>query len=352
MHTRYLFSLFFLGLIVSCNKTEKERTLLSVISDRTQYSLSDWSGVSSDTMMVDLFYDANSGSSSVFMSQPRTIIEIDPNTYWVADVGQGAVYELNAKGQLKKKVLSRGEGPNEIIRPYGMAAQFRPKDSTIIILDGESQSLSYYDPNGVEIRRFTSPNVSPQLMIDHPMIVDSNSIYWQNSSNPDFTLSEWDSLGNFRKGVIPRVINMGSQPETLNNTVYRFTADQKDLIYSYQGLPLVFQNSQGSNTVINLDGSKSTEEHLLRYSELPENEFNGVRMLVKGIAALNSGSYVGYQNGLVFLPQDKSSSVINYDLIFDNESIIYHFLFQTKNNLFFVDGYNNRIYQKAVSNLN
>src|SRR5690606_23605466 len=150
------------------------------------------------TIMVDTWFNS-AMDTSVYLSQPRGIVQVSEDKFWVSDVMLGGIYEFNSQGKYSHQVISRGKGSNEVIRPFAMSAYHSNGTNEVYIFDGDQQLFLILDEYGNEKKRVITSSVSYKAMIDFPIIINKNSLLWHSFNREDYTLSEWGSTGKFKK---------------------------------------------------------------------------------------------------------------------------------------------------------
>ncbi|MEX0598657.1 MAG: 6-bladed beta-propeller [Candidatus Paceibacterota bacterium] len=165
------------------------------------YTIEDWASVKHSSIEVETWYNSQK-DSAVYLSQPRSIIEVSDNKFWVSDVMSGSIREFTANGNYSHQVIGRGKGPNEVIRPFALGKYESGDKNLIYVFDGDQQLYIKLDEDGNELARVNTPSISYKAMIDFPVIIDEDRLIWHTFNQDEFTLSEWDSLGNFRKGWV------------------------------------------------------------------------------------------------------------------------------------------------------
>lgn len=305
-------------------------------------SISEWESIQQITMNVETWYSSKD-NEAIYLPQPRGIVQVSQDKFWVSDVMVSGIYEFNSKGEYSHQVIGKGKGPKEVMRPFAMAAYHSNENDYIYVLDGDQQSILKLDEFGNELTRVYTPSVSNKAMTDYPIIIDENSLIWHTFNREDYTLSEWDSTGHFKKGWVKRIIPLGEQPEMLNAVLYDICAETGTFSYVYRGLPLVFFHNKNEKTVININPEVNLEKIISRKSR---DEFNSVSTIIKGIAFQDDYIYTGIDNILTVIPVNKNEPIKKLTLINENgEPIIYHFMNKVNKSIFFIDGYNSIIYR-------
>lgn len=304
----------------------------------------DWKHVYIDTAVVQTWY-SSSDSSKFFIAHPSNMVEVGEQEFWVSDYVQGEVLKLDMNGSVIEKVLSSGRGPSEIIRPYAMNVLFTINDTTIYILDGESKSILGVDKSGVVKKRVYSRSIENRLMESDFKAVQKNSLLYPNYSEEHYALSEYDSLGNFKKGLVERIIPIGKQPITYNDVVFDLRPKENLFAYAYQGLPLVFVENPGLGFLLNLQPGKEISKINTPLEIKNEEAALSVKKLIRAVSIEQNQLMVGYQSELVIVPFDRTQPIHWYDLIDENgEPVAFHFMEITQNHLFLINGYRGIIY--------
>jgi|GEM_PF-3558947 len=298
--------------------------------------------LSKDTLFLELFYDVGS-SDDVLINQANSIVEVSKNKYWVSDF-LGQVVELDNSGNFIATILETGSGPNEILKPIGMG---KSPNGDIYVLDSALMAYVVLDTSGNEIRRVPTKSISTSVMVDQPTVLASNRILWKKILHPEFSLVEWDSLGNFSQGIIDNLVKPGETHVMLNNVVYDFDSSSNAFLYAYKPIPTLFERKSGKiSRQINLVGSESDYDFNSKVTEIKNQNTNRVSNLIKEVFWLKDGILVAHENYVTYLPEGNFTQPKSYQLFNSNgEKAVYHYAGKTSAYLFLFDAFNKRIYR-------
>lgn len=336
----------FCGLIlINCATPEKYN---SEILDDNFSEIDILLDLPTDTLILDVFYDIET-SEDIIINQANSIIEISSEKFWVSDF-LGKVVELDNTGSYRATILQTGKGPNEILKPIGMTKNL---DNEVYIFDGGQLLFVKLDTSGNELRRINSKSLSSSAMIDQPIVINQNKILWKKIFHSEYALIEWDSLGNFSKGMVNSLVKPGENPAMLNNLVYDYDISTKTLTYAFKPLPSIFiKKSDKIIKQINLHEEITDYSFAQKVNDIKERKTNRVSNLIKEVFLLKEGTLVAYQNNVLFLPNDENKEMRSYQL-FDktNNKAIFHYAVKTANYLFLIDSYNKKIYRVELDKI-
>jgi hypothetical protein len=180
---------------------------------------------------------------------------------------------------------------------------------------------------------------------------DKNSFYWNTFSKEEYSLHEWDSLGNQKKGLVKRIIPLGFNPVTHNNVTFDVGKDL--FVYAYKGLPLVFLKNRDSLKVVNLLPKIELEEVNIGLTPIPLElpKMTSVKNLIRSINIVTSKVYINYLSSLLIY-DPKMESIKKFEFIDSDKNVIkFHKMYLTDNYIYICNLYNLKIFRNSVNNL-
>ncbi|HKK25585.1 MAG TPA: hypothetical protein VJ941_08165 [Gracilimonas sp.] len=337
---------------ISCS--ENKLNYLSKIKkiDEFEYTvLNEWKEVYKDSLKVQSWYSSGN-DSTYFISRLSNIEEINEQKFWVYDYIQGKVFEFNEEGLITNEILETGKGPQEVLKPFSIDRYIEKEDTLVYVFDGGNKSIIKLNTNGNELGRVYSESITERMMDAQVEILNVNSFIYPNYSTEKYSLIEFDSAGNFKKGWVNRLVPLGKQPVTYNDVAFLVNQDQELFIYSYQGLPLVFVTHGNRKFVLNLEPKVeiSSINTPLEFKE--ENEGLAVKKLIRTISTIDDYILVNYLSELILIPFDKNNRIIRYKLIDENGNLLkFHFMEVTQNYIFLINGFKGKMYRLKKNNL-
>jgi len=281
------------------------------------------------------------------LSRVSDIVQVNSDEVWISDFINGEVYSFNISGKFNRKILDRGKGPNETIQPYSMGKYQGENETLIFILDAEQKAIIVLDKAGNEKFRSYNENVEHRLMEADIKVLNPTRLMFPTYNLNNYALAEFDSKGNFKKGLIPRLIPYGFQPMAYNDLTFDYSPNDNLLVYAYKGLPLIFLDKADKKTVLNLKPTKKLENLNVPLDTKPENASISVKMLVRNIFIEHSEILVTYLNHILEI-SIKGNLTVRKNIFSDQKSgkqITFHFAKNTEDFLFLIDGYRNNIYK-------
>lgn len=308
-------------------------------------SIYEWGEIHTSTLHIDKIYEAKSDTQA-FLGLIGFIEEINDSTLWVADPARGEVTEVDIRGKnvIRRKPLNNGEGPNEVLRPSSIFFT-GSIDSPIYVMDSGQSCIMIVTSLGFETKRNCSPNIPVTSLSIYLKVPDPNTYLWNTIEHEQYVLAEWDSSGNFKKGLVERLIPVGFQPRTYNNLVYSMDNNRTNFVYAYTGLPLIFVETNGRKALINLLPSQQLHEFNVPLDLRSDNTNIGVKGIIRDIHIIHDKIYVSLLTSLLVIDLNQKEDTKEY--IFKNmegDEVKFHMFSVTKNNLYIVDRYNKDIY--------
>jgi hypothetical protein len=326
---------------------------LDKIPEIQNYSYSDlenWGKIKNDFFIFDEWLNDNGDSTHQF-SMINCVVETTYNTFWICDPIKGQVIEVTNNGIFNRLILDHGKGPKESLTPVFAQKTNLNRKTAFNIYDVEQKMIINLDEDGSEIGRIYSQYLPNRGFISKFKYVSKNSFLWTNLRFEEFVLFEWDSLGNTKKGIVPRLIPIGYQPVTHNDVIFDYSISSDILSFSYAGLPLIFikkLSTQSEQFVINLEPDKTLRDLNTPLDPKPQQEQIQVSILVRSII-IRDNIYIAYQNKILILPLKKGKKIQNITPVDkNNESISFHFMEITDNHLFLVNHFTGKVYKMAL----
>lgn len=344
---------FFMVIIFGCKK-DKALDYYSYLPDQINKSSIiniNKGDLERDTIEIDLWY--SNRQDSLFLLSQISDIEVVDLDIWISDLKNGTLLRFDHKGMFKEKLIERGKGPGEVLSPSAIEQITSEEGKFIYLIDAEQKMILTLNKLGVEINRLYTSSVEDRMINIGFKVLNENTFVYQNYLNKDYTLFEFDSLGEIKNKVVKRIVPIGYQPISYNDLVFDYSKDHKNLVYAYRGLPIFTIKKNNKFISYNLDSEKEIEEINAPLTFKPFNEVVSVKHLIKGIHFLDELIIIQYNNE--FYQFDLIRNEIKRILIFkevnSNRIVTPHFSVVSSGSLFLINAFRSDIYKISLSDL-
>jgi len=142
-----------------------------------------------------------------------------------------------------------------------------------------------------------------------------------------------------------------------NSVMYEIDEERRLFAWGYHGVPVLMLHKENGRKMVHLNPEEDPEqlnftlEFLDRFIQ-PEDGFGTVYNLIREIFFDDVSVWVAYRTSLIRIPFSKDLPVHIYHFTtLDGTSLIYHDLFKTGEELFFVRHHAERVYRLPLHTL-
>lgn len=349
---KIIYSLLISLNLLACDQSSNN--LLDKIPDIENYSyyeLSDWASVKNRSAIFKNWIE-DDGTLSYIPSIVSCIIKVDEEVIWICDPNQGQIVALTNDGEFHKIVLNHGKGPSESLTPVSIFEKNKDFNTYYYVYDYSQKTIIKLDNTGSEQARFLSKNLPNNGHESLIVPTDRNTFYWNSLQFENFTLAEWDSAGDLKKGIVPRLIPMGYQPITHNDVTFDYSNINNQLVFAYSSLPLIFLKNElepEERILINLAGETDLRKLDINLDLKPIDEQISVNKRVKNVY-LKEKIIVAYQNEILVIPYKLGGSAVSLNPIDeDGQAISFHIMKITKDHIYLINHFRSKVYRISIS---
>jgi len=287
--------------------------------------------------------------TSNYFSSIGDIKLVTKNKIWISDPISGVVAEYDSTGKKIRIILDSGRGPNEVEKPSSIIKTNNSYNQFYHIYDVGQKTLIKIDTSGLEHSRFNSSLLGINGLENKIILKENNRILTSSLLYPEYSLIELDSVGNFSKGIVKKIIPDGFQPMTHNNIIFEFSRTNKKLVYAYSGIPIIFINDQKNQIGIDLEPKKQLSEINTLLKKLPQNKQITVKKLIKNILIdeTNNQLIVSYLNDILFIDLEKNKIYLYSFFNRNKEKIKFHTFKKVGDKIFLINFFTGNI--KCIS---
>ena len=350
-----LFTLIFLTVYACDQPGQNYLKKIPDIETYNYFELTDWGNVENRSVVFSNWLEDGENSNFAF-NTISCLIKTPDELIWVCDPIQGQLIEITSEGEFGRFVLSQGKGPNEAVKPVSIIKKETDDDVYFFVLDIAQKVVIKLDREGKEVKRLYSQYLPNRGLESTIIYAGDKSFYWSTLQHKDFVLAEWDSSGNLKRGIVPRLIPMGYQPITHNDIAFDYSNRSNLLSFAYTGLPLVFlkdisENKNENELVISLESEMELKKLNISLDPKPLNEKISVNTLIKNIY-INEHIYIAYQNEIIVVSKERGKRILSIQPK-DNEGnvIRFHTMKMTEDHIIIINHFRRKVYRVPLMDM-